>query len=149
MHVVSATTLFAYACFLTIGTEASLLTRARTKRQYGPPMQPQPMADREPVMPVAPPQMAAYPGTCQDQHTNCCFWASQNQCNVNPYYMRSICQNSCGTCGCQIMYAPMCQVALNIAACSVPVPVAPAPMPYNPPVAYPGKCRFYTHITST
>ncbi len=36
-------------------------------------------------------------GDCE--RTNCEFWASENECSVNPDYMTVNCQKSCGLCG--------------------------------------------------
>jgi len=35
---------------------------------------------------------------CMDQNPKCTEWAANNQCILNPGYMRSNCQKSCGTC---------------------------------------------------
>jgi hypothetical protein len=69
---------------------------------------------------AAPGASTAAPGAsggCKDAHEYCCFWASKNQCNSNPKWMRTNCQTSCGTCGCQEKDFQTCQVKINVNGC--------------------------------
>merc|ERR550537_1701257 len=33
---------------------------------------------------------------CQDEHTNCPFWATHGECSNSPTYMHAYCKKSCG-----------------------------------------------------
>lgn len=70
---------------------------------------------------AAPTEKPAEP-SCKDSSDLCCFWASNLQqagteCNRNALWMRTNCQKSCGTCGCQASNFQSCQVKVNVEGC--------------------------------
>ncbi|KAL3084814.1 hypothetical protein niasHT_031699 [Heterodera trifolii] len=47
-------------------------------------------------------------GPCKDRHELCCFWAMSGECDSNPFWMRTKCPMTCGTCGCKVRNADKC-----------------------------------------
>jgi len=56
-------------------------------------------------------------GGCSDMHDFCCFWAAQGECDKNKFFMRTVCQKSCGTCGCSVDKADGCAVKVQTDGC--------------------------------
>jgi len=69
----------------------------------------------------APASSAAPVAGCQDQHPYCCFWADNtagrpSECDQNAKWMKTVCQKSCGTCGCS-GDVTACPTKVNVQGC--------------------------------
>uniref|UniRef100_A0A915IEM5 ShKT domain-containing protein n=1 Tax=Romanomermis culicivorax TaxID=13658 RepID=A0A915IEM5_ROMCU len=74
---------------------------------------PTPITTPIPTITKGPVSTKASYGSCNDNHELCCFWATMQQCDMNPNWMRVNCQNACGTCGCMLGAASSCKVQLG------------------------------------
>jgi hypothetical protein len=96
----------------------------------GPQPQPQPLPAPQPL-PMSQ-KLPPPPAGCQDASQYCDFWASVQECDKNPKYMKSYCKKACGTCA----TAPVQPVV--VPQPSQPIvpaqPIASYPQPTQPPV---------------
>jgi hypothetical protein len=60
---------------------------------------------------------------CLDRHTGCAGWAASGDCDSNPFFMKVQCQQSCGSCGCNLSNAATCKSAYQPSV--DPMPTAP------------------------
>lgn len=67
------------------------------------------------------------PASGEDAEEYCCWWAQKGECEVNPYWMRPMCQKSCGTPDCSVANAEECAVAINVEGCKWKDDAAGAP----------------------